>query len=495
MRAELGQVKTAANGAAPRVARRQFLRAGVALTAGALVPGLTGCRTRQIEIPKIIEKEVIKVVTQIVQQTVIVAATAEAEPPEPASEATPTTPAPEPPTSITIDGMRHGWHAFAQRMAPTFQELFPRTRLTWRSVTPWPQFAQRLAALAAAGDLGDLVEAPLGTPIRRWADDQIITPLDDLIEDEGYDLQGVFAAALDQASHKGSLYGVPLVAHPGDCLILVNSEKVAPEQALENGALREDLSELSQLDDLAAGWAYLDDVSMPAAWSLLGAFGARWLNQWGTQSTLQTSPSERALEWAATVRRQGLAPPLGHAAHPPETLYARGELAILRTSFAKLWLLKRTDRLPESTVAGLIGSYGEAEAVAPSGEVVGVAYCMTPSCQAPELALQWIKFMTTREMGVQMLLGGYGPPGARLTAWHDPRVLDYMPACAPLGERCAALTTQPLPWNLATSACFVAWNQRIDALWDAETPVNELASELSRAITEILSLPSDQTSL
>ncbi len=478
-----------------RVSRRRLLATGAALISGAAVGALAGCRTREIEIPKIIEKEVIKVVTQIVQQTVIVAATPETAEPEPPVPATPATPSPEPTVTITIDGMRHGWHAFAQRMAPAFREIFPRTQLTWRSVTPWPQFGERLAALAAAGDLGDLIEAPLGTPLRRWAQDGILTPLDELIDTEGYDLHGVFPAALAQATQGEGLYGVPLAAHPGDCLALVNTDLLDAQDALEDGALRQELPPPNALPNAAAAWVYLDDAQMPAAGSLLGAFDARWLNERGTQPALRTAASEQALSWMAATRRQGQAPPLELVGCSPETLYARGELAILRTSFVGLWLLQRTARLPEGTVAGLIGPFGEETPGEIRGELFGVAYCLSPTCQSPSLALHWIKFMTTREMGVQMLLGGYGPPGARLTAWHDPRVLDYMPACALLGERCATLSPQPLPWNLATSACFEAWNRRIADLWDADVAIPQWVDQMSSSLAEILSLPRDETSL
>lgn len=478
-----------------KVSRRQLLSTGAALLSGAAVGALAGCRAREIEIPKVIEKEVIKVVTQIVQQTVIVAATPEAPEPEPPVPATPATPSPEPTVTITIDGMRHGWHAFAQRMVPAFRETFPRTQLAWRNVTPWPQFGERLAALAAAGDLGDLIEAPLGTPLRRWAQDGIIAPLEDLIEIEGYDLQGVFPAALGQATQSEALYGVPLAAHPGDCLALVNTDLLDAQDVLEDGALCQELPPASALPNAAAAWVYLDDAQMPAAGSLLGAFDARWLNEWGTQPALRSAASEQALSWMAAARRQGQVPRLGQVGCSPETLYARGELAILRTSFVGLWLLQRTARLPEGTVAGLVGPFGEETAGEIRGELSGVAYCLTTACQSPSLALHWIKFMTTREMGVQMLLGGYGPPGARLTAWHDRRVLDYMPACALLGERCAALTPQPLPWNLATNACFDTWNRQIADLWDADVALQEWVDRMSSALAEILSLPRDQTSL
>lgn len=461
-----------------------------------MASSLAACRTRYIEIPRIVEKEIIKVVTEIVRQTVIVPATPEGGPPEIVPTPPVSDPAPEPPLSITFDSMQHGWNALARRIAPAFQELFPGSQLVWRSATPWPQYADRIAALAAADDLGDVIEAPLGTPIRLWADHGILGALGDLVEAEGYDIQGVFPAALAEASHHGGLYGVPLTAHPGDCLILVNSELVDPSLVLhDDGSLRLEFAESVKNTPASTNHLYVDDLALPSALTALGAFGARWLNDQGTQTRLHTPASLEAISWAAGIRRGGLVPPPWRLEATPERIFGAGELAILRTSFAGLWLLQRADLLPRHTEMGMMPVRKSADSGALTGEIEGVAYCLTGSCRNPSLALQWLKFMTTREMGVQMLLGGYGAPGARLAAWHDPRVLDYLPICARLGNRCATIAAQPLPWNLATNACFDAWNQRVSALWDADVPTSKWTQETARAITEILSRPRDQTAL
>ncbi|MGC9360667.1 MAG: ABC transporter substrate-binding protein [Anaerolineae bacterium] len=458
-----------------------------------MASALTACRTRYVEIPRIVEREVVKVVTQIVRQTVIVPATPEVETPETTLLPPATEPAPEPPLTLTLDGMDHGWNALARRMAPAFQELFPGGRLTWRSIAPWPSYAERIAALAASGDLADVIEAPLGTPLLLWAEQGILQPLDELLLAEGYDLQGVFPAALSQATHDDQLYGVPLAAHPGDCLILANADLVDTDAILaEDGTLRLDTSGLTQSGVQGTDYVLLDDLSLPAGFAVLGAFGAQWLNAWGTQPRLHTSASLKALAWAAAIRREGIVPPTWKMASTPESLFTTGQAAILRTSFTGLWLLHRLGRLPSHLHVGLMPVEPPADATAPVGPMEGIAYGLTHACRNTSLALQWIKYMTTREMGVQMLLGGYGPPGARLAAWRDPRVLDHLPAYASLGERAAAIDAPPLPWNLATSACFHAWNLRLDALWDPEIPVKEWALGTERAIMEALSRGRDE---
>jgi ABC-type glycerol-3-phosphate transport system substrate-binding protein len=476
-----------------RISRRGFVRAAAALASGAIASALTACRTRYIEIPQIVEREVVKVVTQIVRQTVIVPATPEVETPEAVPTPPATPPAPEPPVALTIDGMDHGWNALARRMAPAFQELFPGSLLRWRSVTPWPGYTERIAALAAAGDLADVIEAPLGTPLLLWAEEGILQPLDELVLAEGYDLQGVFPAALNQATHDDQLYGVPLAAHPGACLILANGDLVDTDAVLtKDGTLRLDLSAVRQEGLRGTDHLLLDDVSLPAAFPVMGSFGAQWMNVWGTQPRLHTSASLEALEWAAAIRREGIVPPAWKMTATPESLFASGQAAILRTSFAGLWLLHRLDRLPRHLRVGLLPVGPSPGAIAPVGDMEGVAYGLTHACRNTSLALQWLKYMTTREMGVQMLLGGYGPPGARLAAWRDPRVLDHLPACASLGERSATIDTPPLPWNLATGACFHAWNLRLDGLWDPNMRVREWALGTERAITEILSRGRDE---
>jgi len=475
------------------ISRRRLLQAGAAFASGALASALTACRTRYVEIPRIVEREVVKVVTQIVRQTVIVPATPKVETPQATPPPPVTEPAPASPLTITLDGIDRGWNVLARRMVPAFQELFPGSQPVWRSITPWPSYADRIGALAAAGDLGDVIEAPLGTPLLLWAKQGILQPLDELVRAESYDLQGVFPAALSHATHDGHLYGVPLTAHPGDCLILANGDLVNPNLIYEqDGTLRLDMSGLVQSKSQGTGYLFLDDLALPAGLTVLGAFGAQWLSVWGTQPRLHTSASLEALTWAAEIRREGIVPPRWRMTATPERLFGTGQAAILRTSFAGLWLLHRTDLLPRHARIGLMPVKPSPGSVAPTGQIDGVAYCLTNACRDPSLALQWLKFMTTREMGVQMLLGGYGAPGARLAAWLDPRVLDHLPACAILGERCAAIDAPPLPWNLTTSACFHAWNRHIAALWDPETQVREWAADTERAITEILGEPRER---
>ena len=478
------------------VSRRAFLRATAALASGALASTLTACRTRYVEIPRIVEREVVKVVTQIVQQTVIVPATREGRTPEATPAPTVTEPAPEPPLTLTVDGMDHGWNALAQRMAPAFQELFPGSRLTWQSIARWPSYAERIAALAAAGDLADVIEAPLGAPLLLWARQAILQPLDELLLAEGYDLQGVFPAALNQATYGGQLYGVPLAAHPGECLILANGDLVDTDTVLaEDGTLQLDLSTVQHDEPKGAGHFLLDEVSLPAAFPVLGAFGGQWLNAWGTQPRLHTAASLDALSWAATLRREGIVPPAWKLSGTPESVFGAGQAALLRASFAGLWLLHRLARLPSRLHVGLMPVAPSPDVSAPVGPIEGVAYGLTHTCRNTSLALQWLKFMTTREMGVQMLLGGYGPPGARLAAWRDPRVLDHLPACASLGERASAILAPPMPWNLATDACFHAWNQRVNALWDPDVAVRQWALDTERAIIELLATGPDRGSV
>ena len=116
----------------------------------------------------------------------------------------------------------------------------------------------------------------------------------------------------------------------------------------------------------------------------------------------------------------------------------------------------------------------------------GMTYAITQATDIPQHVLQWIRFMCTREMGVQMFLGGYAEPGCRVASWKDPRVLERFPICSQIAEAAQKAEPQRLPWNLRTAECLSVWNKGVRAILSDRVGVEDGAERMERRIEEVL---------
>lgn len=485
------------------ITRRDLLRSLSTLClgmAGGVV--VSACRERIVEVPRIIQvqKEVTKEVTKIVTEIVRETAPAAAYPPplpEAVEKAASAYPAPDPRVIVSADVMNYGWTLFGEQMSPAFEEMFPQIEIRWQSRTDWRDYPQRIATLHAAGQLGDLVEGPVGTLLSEWSQRGIVRPLDEIITADGFDASGIFQGVKDACRVDGAQIGLPFIGHGGENVLLYNKRAFGDagielpkaqwslEQLREAGVkLAEDRNGDGQVDR----FAYAVRAQLPSAYPMLHLFDGHLLSQDGRECTIDGEGGRACLQWAYDqIYKEHVAPPPAYLERGEIDMLLKGRLVALRHGFQTLVGLSRTDGYSEEIGGVVFPSHpqtGKRGTLA-----VGMAYCITQRSENPQSAFQWIKFMSGREMGVQMFLNGYAEPGCRPASWADARILERYPLCTQLAESADKAEAARLPWNLRTQECLDAWNQVLPSLLDGQRSPADCATLIAEMVNQVLDRP------
>lgn len=473
------------------VSRRALLRAVGPL--GVLL--LSACRRRVVEVEHVVEKPVTQVVKEIVRETVVVESTPQApiKTVEPA-----TSPTPQPPTTVTIvaDVVGTGYSQFARQMTPSFRELFPNITMNWRSISPWEGYPERVALLHASGQPGDLLEVGSRTALLAWAERQLIRPLDAIIAADGFDASGLFRSSLNAARYQNRLYALPFLGHAGENLVLYN-------RALFEAAGLPSPAANWTLDDLARSakaltrdsdgdgridrYGFLNDLQLPGAYPLLRVLGAELLSVDGQSLAIGNGAGMECLRWLQRMGQERWGAIAVGVDQGPLELLLNGGAAMVRQDFRALVGATRVSRgaaVPESV---LLPRHPRTERI--GSLACSAAYAIDQQSLHPVEALQWCKFMASREMGVQMFLGGYAEPGCRAVSWKDARVVQSFPIAAQLADAIDVAEHERVPWNLNSARCLQAWNRRIGALWSGEQTPEAWVADLERELAPVLAQP------
>ena len=482
-----------------RLARRQVLRilsrlpialAGVAMPAA--------CGPRVIEVERIIEREVTKVVTEVVRETVLVQRSPEIiEKTIEVEKVVTVTPAPPSVATIVAHGMTYGWTQFAAQMAPAFEEMFPQITIEWASRSDWSRYPEHIAALQASGEIGDLLECLPGVLLQAWAGQGLLQPLDALIVDDAFDTSGIFPSALNVCQCRGQLFALPIIAQPGAALLLYHRDAF-DRAGLEHPRQDWTLTDLSAAarrltaDDNGDGFSDRFGYALAYGGSsvppLLGLFGAHLFSEDGRRCVIDSPEGLDCLGWAhERIQRDHSVPTPTEVMQGPLSLFESGRAAMVRQT---LLGLRNLLRLPEGgSGIGAVLFPQHPQTGARAAVSSGIAYAISSQSDRVQQALQWIKFVSSREMGAQMFLSGHSYPGSRFASWTDPRVLEVEPLCAQVADLMAEAHVLRLPHNLRLGECLGVWDDALAPMLHGEDEPAAVAAAMARAIDQVLALP------
>jgi len=481
-----------------RLTRRRLLRgAALALSwAGAALLGACGQKIvevqRIIEVEKEVTKEITRVVDRVVRETVIVASTPQVIEKMVEKVVTAQPPA-KPRASVVAHATAYGWTVFARQMAPAFEEAYPHITIEWRSVSDWRAYPRQIAEFYAADQLGDLIEGPFGSLPAVWMQAGIIRSLDEIMAADAFDASGLFRAALRACRYQGQQIGLPFVADAGDNVLLYNQDLFQKAEAQPPSA---DWT----LDALARAGAALTrsasaeqaavfglglDFALPSAYPLLHTFDAELISEDGRQTAINNDAGVAFLRWAYEwLHQRRAAPRPAQALAGLDAMFRGGQIAMWRGSLRQLAGMQQAAAATPPIGAALFPQHPATGRVGAAAS--GMAFCLSRRSQAPLNTFQWVKFITSQEMGVRMFLEGYAEPGCRVAAWNDPRILERYPICAALAEAADNAQVIPLPWNLRHAECLDAWNWAIRPLLTNETTPQDCAAQIARKVQQIL---------
>jgi len=438
-----------------------------------------------------VEREVTKVVTEIVRQTVIVEETAIVE--RTVEKVVTASPASPGRAVIVADLLDYGWTQFAMLMSAPFEAMFPSIAIRWRSLSTWGEYLANVTTRQASGTPSDLLEAPIGSLLGRWIEEGVTQPLDDLVEEAKLETDDLLGGVLEACRHQGQLAGVPFVAHGGENLLLYD------RQALSDAELPYPRSDWTLITlGLTAGqfmsaqsgtYGYGPRSEMPGSALMLRVFGGELLNASGTACALGSGPGRAYLDWLVDSIR-GRNPIAPHAWQVPQGLRSMmrdGKLAMMRADLDTVVQFERAasgEPWVGATVFPTLAA-GDVHAALPSG----VAYAVGAGSKVAREAVQWLKYISGQEMGVQMFVSGCWEPGAQRACWSDDGVLQRFPAAALVAESLDAAQPEPLAHNYRDGQCHEVWNAAVRALLEERITVDACLDAIREGVDRVLGEP------
>ena len=279
-----------------------------------------------------------------------------------------------------------------------FRKAFPNVELELV-----PEFDEAKLLTAAASDtVPDLLWLDRFTTA-GWASREVLTPLKDLIDRDGYDTSHFYESALEEASYDGELYGIP---GGMDLRVLyVNLDHLA-EIGVDPASL--DTSNWDQLNELGAQlvqrdgdqvqrWGFDNKLKSMYIYLWGTGNGGRFMNDDGTETTFDDPKNVEALAWGVkSFDDQGGFLPYDAFASTfqGDEQFARGQVSM---TMYENWMLGITARVaPQLNFRVLpVRPRGQGEGYA--SFTGGRAWYIPQGAKNPEAAWAFIKHMHTDE--------------------------------------------------------------------------------------------------
>jgi ABC-type glycerol-3-phosphate transport system substrate-binding protein len=315
----------------------------------------------------------------------------------------------------------------------------PETNITVNLVDAQPSVAEKLTVLAAGGTLPDAswfgVVAD-GVAGREQASKGIFKPLDDIAKkDTKFDIKPYFKAMLDAFSVNGKLYALPTHAHYGTNVLYYNKNltKAAGITVRDDGNWTTDefveaaRRLTNRAEDVWGWWPTWSFSEFGAFW--VREFGGEFLDEAGKRVLLDSPQAREALEWVFNAQAKFQTIDDLYRQGGNTNLFQSGRLAFFAATPAQVALYRKPGQelIKHELGVGLFPRHPRGtRGTQASGSGMGIT-----GTQKAEASWEWVKFITSKETGIEgVLTGGAGSPGGRTDVWNDPRFLAFDPIYA-----------------------------------------------------------------
>ena len=235
------------------------------------------------------------------------------------------------------------WHGltgpdgvFLEDMVNTYNETNEDGIFVQLNVFHWDVFFDRWVASVAAGDPPDVVIYHINE-MPQFAEDGVVTPIEELIEEVGVDMSDFSDAIMDMSTFGGTLYGFPIDIHPIGMYYNVDAVEAAgldPDSPPSNAEELLSWAEALTVDSDGDGTIDQYGISAPATnvmtfrlwWGLIFQNGGSFISDDLSTITIDNAEAAEALEFLRDlVNVHGVAP---EGQSDPDTDFLTGSVAI-----------------------------------------------------------------------------------------------------------------------------------------------------------------------
>ncbi|HEV8636645.1 MAG TPA: sugar ABC transporter substrate-binding protein [Chloroflexota bacterium] len=370
-----------------------------------------------------------------------------AEKPADKPAAEPTKPATAPQAAAPAaakSGVTIRYHARTGSEADTLADRLPeftqRTGVEVKAETfPGGEYYQKMQALIAGAQLGDVFWGALGIGWPIWGATGIMRPLDDFVQQEKFDTSNYYKVAIDQLYHQGKLYGLPFKLQPAQVGLYYNADQVK-EAGVKEPNLNmtyDDLVEIAKGLTKRSGnrverfgflpyWAGQADVQ--GGWYIATvyarAWGAELMDEEGKKSLVTEPKFKEAIKWLHDLVFQHKAAPSYKEVpnNDPDQMFVAANGAMFQSgSWTKSVPTRIKDKFVVKDTLMPKGPSGKRGAMA-IADLVGV----NAKTQYPKEAWELTKHLTDKETGIRLgegRGGASGTSGGRTDVFRDDRLM------------------------------------------------------------------------
>lgn len=382
--------------------------------------------------------------------------------------------------------------ALYEQQMPKYMEENPEIEIVKESF-PGAEFPAKISTMQAGGTLGDVTWSALGGASIQFAYAQnIVTPIDDLVESEGVDLSQWYEGCLNGITVEGNLLGIPFKAHPGNAIVYYNITAL-DEAGLDHpqpGWTQSEQVEIAKALTEAEGdrtnfFGYMPQTTWKSFVTLMRAYGDELINEDGTQFQLNTETGIEAVKFMWDFyQTHKTSPTPEQMVGDPAQMWASGTARMFQ---AGTWASNLgnaiEDRFEWMVVPNAVGPGG----VGGSDYEVD-AYCVTTATSVPSEAFDWVQYLCNQESGELLGIIG-GTIGGRPDVYGSEVLLEneYRQVFKDIMDNAQA---SRITANWRQTEAQTAFDQLTQPLWVGDVePTEDVIADISSQIQDIMDKP------
>lgn len=354
-------------------------------------------------------------------------------------------------------------------------------------------YDQTIMARIAGGTAGDAFRHASHFGMSKFTTRGLLQALDEYVALDDYDLSVFIEGPLSSNRVNGKLYALPVNGHAGHAGLYF-----APEIFGEAGVelptadwTYDDFKDAAATltrdtdgDGKSDSWGTWFGAWYQANLTLISAHDGWPLNEDGTQATWGEPGAIAGMQWIQDMYHVVQALPVMADSAAKQQLWSSGKLA---SALSGVWEgAYLGDITPENLTFSLVpGPKG------PTGKRGGFAGCnnfpIWSSSEQPYETFQWIKYLSSQEVGVEGI-GRIGEPGLRYDVFEHPDVAND-PLIIPHFQVLQHVKPFPAPHNGRDSEVIEATKPLLEGMYVNELSAEEGCQRLQEAIQAILDMP------
>ena len=434
---------------------------------------LAACTPQVVKETVVVEKQVEKEVTKIVEKEKIVEVKTD-------------------PTLIRFHGRMGTQGDHFIHFAKLFSDdHFPDVYVKTENF-PGADYYTKLNTMLAGGTVGDGFWIYLGGGFRRYAATGQYAALDDIVDETGYDLTQFYPEAVEGCKYNGKLYGLPWCLHFGCGNILYYNKPMLdaagiayPDETWTYDDLLEAAKELTNPDEgvfgfLSSAGGCAGQIHFPRAW------GGDVTNPEGTKTLINSEESIAGLQFLSDLFHVHKVSPLPSQVQVGTyQMFAANKLAMFVSGF---W----GKTVGDYVAPGVWGAAPSPLGPAGRGHVFYIDInSVTANSEHPKETFDYLTYLSSYDAGMDVYQVRKSIPGARPDVWESEAALadpHFQAAAWTVKEGIPPPQYGPANFREAEYAAALA--EGLESVWIGEAELRDVIDLTAERAQAILDKPS-----